>query len=106
FRIISIVPQGSDILLTWTMPVGQTGIVQAATGAFSNSFSDLSGPIWIPGSGFTTNYLDVGAVTNWPECYYRVRLLPLIDSRFARTRGRNQSDTSGAGPSRRSCRPN
>ncbi len=81
FRIISILPQGDDILVTWMMPLGHTGVVQATAvgtdGAFSNNFHDISVPIFTSGSGWvTTNYLDAGAVTNMPACYYRVRLTP------------------------------
>jgi hypothetical protein len=33
--------------------------------------------IRIPGTAeMVTNYVHVGAATNWPSCYYRVRLAP------------------------------
>jgi HYR domain len=81
FRILCIAVQDDDILLTWLMPLGFTGIVQATSGdgsgGYSNSFSDVSAPIYVPGSGIiTTNYLDTGVVTNFPARYYRVRLVP------------------------------
>jgi hypothetical protein len=81
FSITSITAQGSDVLLTWNMPQGYTGIVQATAGdvfgGYSNSFGDIGGPIFVPGNSFfTTNYLDVGGATNQPARYYRVRLVP------------------------------
>ncbi len=81
FRVLSIAPQGSDVLLTWVMPQGLTGVVQStlgdAAGDYSNSFVDVSAPFFIPGSGLVaTNYLDIGAITNFPARYYRLRLEP------------------------------
>ncbi len=81
FRILCIATQGNDVLLKWIMPLGFTGIVQATggdgSGGYSDSFSDVSAPIYVPGSGpLTTNYLDAGVATNFPGRYYRVRLLP------------------------------
>jgi hypothetical protein len=81
FRILSITTQSNDVRLTWRSPLGYTGIVQATSGdpsgSGSNSFSDISGPIFSPGSGLITNdYLDTGAVTNVPVRIYRVRLVP------------------------------
>ena len=79
FQINSVAAQGNDLLLTWTMPQGCTGTVQAINGDiggnYSGSFGDISPPIFVPGTGFfTTNYLDVGAVTNTPSRFYRIRL--------------------------------
>src|SRR5580704_1986140 len=77
FRILCIAAQGNDVLLKWIMPLGFTGIVQATggdgSGGYSNSFGDVSAPIYVPGSGIiTTNYLDAGAATNSPARYYRM----------------------------------
>ena len=81
FRILCVATRGNDVLLKWIMPLGFTGIVQATagdgSGGYSDSFSDVSAPIYVPGSGrVTTNYLDAGAATNSPTRYYRVRLVP------------------------------
>ncbi len=81
FCVTSIVAQGDDVLLNWVMPQGWTGVVQAANGdvdgGYSNSFGDINPPIFVPGTGLvTTNYLDMGAATNSPSRYYRVRLVP------------------------------
>jgi len=80
FQINSVTVQGSDLLLTWNMPQGYTGIVQATTGdifgGYSNTFGDIDGPIFVPGNSFfTTNYLDVGATTNAPSRFYRIHLV-------------------------------
>jgi hypothetical protein len=76
FRILAIVPEGDNVSLTWTMPQGCTGVVQAATSGLTN-YTDISEPIYIPGNGWiTTNYVDVGGMTNTPARYYRIRLAP------------------------------
>jgi len=81
FDILSITPQGSDVSLSWIMPLGFTGVVQgtagAADGSYSDNFSDVSSPFYAPGNGISTNtYLDSGALTNSPFWYYRIRLVP------------------------------
>ena len=77
-RIDSIVQQGNDIRLTWTTVGGKTNVLQAANGAadgsFSNNFTDIFTATNMV--SLVTNYLDVGAATNFPARYYRVRLLP------------------------------
>ena len=77
-RIVAITRQSDDILVTWTTTGGQTNFVQATAGAaggsYSNNFTDLSPLIAIPGIGLvTTNYLELGAATNMPSRYYRIR---------------------------------
>jgi PKD repeat protein/endonuclease/exonuclease/phosphatase family metal-dependent hydrolase len=74
FRIASIVPQGSDLLITWTMGAGRTNVLQqmddlTGAGTFTDVFTVLT-------AGSVTNYLDVGAATNSAPRYYRVRLGP------------------------------
>jgi hypothetical protein len=81
FSILSIAPQGNDVRLSWIMPLGHTGVVQGAGGAAdgnsTSNFSDISTAIFVPGSGVvTTNYLDVGGMTNSPSWFYRIRLMP------------------------------
>ena len=80
-RIISAVRQTTDVVITWAAGAGTTNAVQAtagdAGGNYTNTFSDISDLILIQGSGdVTTNYVDVGAATNSPSRYYRVRLVP------------------------------
>jgi hypothetical protein len=48
-----------------------------ASGGYTDSFSDISGPIFLTGNGdVSTNYLDNGGATNSPFRYYRIRLVP------------------------------
>lgn len=80
-RIKSIQQQGDDVQITWNAPCGKTNVLQGsvgtADGSFSNSFTNLSPSIVLPGVGeCATNYLDVGAATNAPSRFYRVRLVP------------------------------
>ena len=78
-QITSISIQGSDILITWATIGGTTNAVEATPGdpGYNTNFVDISGPLFILGSGSTTtNYTDPGAVTNSPAKFYRVRLIP------------------------------
>ena len=80
-RIISAVQQTNDVVITWTTAGGVTNAVQLTAGdgngGYLTNFTDLSGPIIIPGNGdVTTNYVDGGGGTNGPSRYYRVRLVP------------------------------
>jgi hypothetical protein len=65
--------------ITWTAAGGSTNVLQAAStlsGSNANDFADFSSPIVIVGCGeVTTNYVDVGAATNAPARYYRIRLV-------------------------------
>ena len=67
------------------MPHGCTGIVQTTSGdvdgSYINAFSDIGAPIFVPGNSyFTTNYFDLGATTNSPSRFYRIRLVPPSES--------------------------
>lgn len=81
FRIVSVTPQGNDILITWLMAPGQTNTLQASTGDsnggyVTNGFTDIFVVTNNSTIGSLTNYLDVGAATNSPARYYRARLVP------------------------------
>jgi len=81
FRILSVLPQGNDMVIIWATGGGPTNAVQATggdvNGGYATNFTDISGLIAIPGSGDTTNnYHDTGAATNNPSRYYRIRLGP------------------------------
>lgn len=80
-NIVSIAQETNDIRLVWTTTAGKTNVVQAtaglADGSYTNNFADISLPLIVSGNGqVTTNYLDLGAATNLPARYYRVRLVP------------------------------
>jgi hypothetical protein len=74
-QILSIVPQGNDILLNWRGAGGSNYVVQATSAlGGTNIFTDISGVIGLPGSGtVVTNYLDAGTLTNQPTRFYRIR---------------------------------
>jgi hypothetical protein len=78
FRITRLDRTGNDLLVTWTMGAGRTNALQATsgtpTGSYSNNFTDIFTVTNTVGT--TTNYLDLGAATNFPALYYRVRLVP------------------------------
>jgi PKD repeat protein len=80
-RIISILPQGDDVVITWATAGVRTNAIQATlgdgNGGYTNNFIDISGSIMIPVNGdTTTNFLDAGGATNTPSRYYRIRLVP------------------------------
>lgn len=76
--IKSISQQGNDIRITWQAAASKTNALQRspgdANGSYSNNFTDIF--IITNSVGTVTNYLDVGAATNSPARYYRVRLVP------------------------------
>jgi hypothetical protein len=80
FRIIEIAAEDEDILLMWTAVGGKRYVLQTSTGysgGFSNDFVDLNPAIVATGTGDTeVSVLHLGAATNAPTRFYRVRLLP------------------------------
>ena len=56
----------------------KTNALQVAAGDMSGSFTDNFFDIFTVTNtvGSVTNYLDLGAATNFPARYYRVRLVP------------------------------
>ena len=81
--ITSVVRSGNDLNITWSTAGGHTNILQVTSGAAdgsynTNSFADIAGSQTIVSGGgdTSTNYVDVGAATNAPARYYRVRLVP------------------------------
>ena len=81
YHITAVTRESNNVRVTWATVGGKTNAVQVSTGGtggnYTNSFSDLSGQMIIPGSVITsTNYLDNGGATNSPARYYRIRQLP------------------------------
>jgi len=74
FRITAIAPEGDSLRVSWTMGPGKANSLQAtagnADGSYTNSFTDLFTVTNTVGPA--TNYLDVGAATNFPSRFYRV----------------------------------
>jgi T5SS/PEP-CTERM-associated repeat protein len=66
---------GDNVRVSWHAGGGRTNYVQAVTGSgFTNSFNDVSAPLFIPDNGdVLTNWVDVGAGTNRPARFYRIR---------------------------------
>lgn len=78
FRITNITRETNNLRITWQTVGGTTNRVQSTAGpssTYSTNCSNLS-PIVVPNGGdlTSTNYLDVGAATNFPARYYRVRV--------------------------------
>jgi hypothetical protein len=80
FTVLNLVPnitavsqESNDVRVTWLAQPGRTNVLQRAVGlangGSSTNFIDIS-----PNAFGGTNYLDVGAVTNFPSAFYRVRL--------------------------------
>jgi hypothetical protein len=81
FHILSVAPQGKDLLITWLMAPGATNALQVAKGVgkgnyTTNGFTDIFIVTNNTTSGTLTNYLDLGGATNKPSRYYRARLAP------------------------------
>ena len=77
FRITSVVPEGNNLKINWTMGSGRTNALQfspGAPGSYTTNFTDIFTVTNTVGTA--TNYLDIGAATNFPARYYRIRLVP------------------------------
>jgi T5SS/PEP-CTERM-associated repeat protein len=75
-RITSQVVTGKNVRVSWSAVGGKSYVLQAS-GSPNGGYTDVSPVITMPGTSETvTNYLHLGAVTNWPARYYRVRLGP------------------------------
>ncbi len=76
-QLTAIAITGADVSITWQGYGGTTSAVQAATGALTNQFLDISPLIGLPGAtSVLTNYMDAGVATNTPARFYRIRLQP------------------------------
>ena len=75
--ITGIVTEGNNIRITWMTGPNKTNALERTAGAAgsfaTNNFAAITNIITV---GTVTNYLDVGAATNVPAFYYRVRLVP------------------------------
>ena len=71
--------EGNNVRITWTMGAGKTNALQRTAGGVRGSYNTNNFTSIFTATntvGTTTNYLDVGAATNTPARYYRVRLVP------------------------------
>ena len=78
FQITSLAIVGTGIQVTWQTGLGKTNALERSAGDATGSFSSNFTAIFTVTNtaGATTNYLDLGAATNAPASYYRVRLVP------------------------------
>jgi hypothetical protein len=79
FRITDVHLEGNDVRIAWLPGTGMTNALQSTAGTAdgsyqTNNFTDIF--IVTNTLGTVTNYLDLGAATNFPARYYRVRLVP------------------------------
>jgi len=75
FRILSAVPEGNNLRVTWLGGGGRTNTLQSTT-SLDGIWSNLTANIVLTGTdSITTNHLDIGAVTNSGAKYYRVQLV-------------------------------
>jgi hypothetical protein len=79
FRITSVIGTGGDIFITWETGLGKTNALQSTAGTGDGGY-DTNGftPIFVVTNTVSTatNFLDIGAATNFPSRYYRLRLVP------------------------------
>jgi hypothetical protein len=78
-RITSIAPVSTNLLITWQTGPGKTNALQRTAGDPGGGYStnNFATIFTVTNTtGTVTNYLDVGAATNFPARYYRVRLVP------------------------------
>lgn len=75
-QITSQTISNHSVNVSWKAVGGKSYVVQKSPSPTAG-FTDLSPVITVPGTAeITTNYLDVGAATNWPGRFYRIRLGP------------------------------
>jgi hypothetical protein len=79
FRILEVTRTNGDVRISWFTHAGLTNVLQAATDPTGN-YTNISPNLIIIGTtnsdDVVTNYVEVGATTNFPSRYYRVRLVP------------------------------
>jgi hypothetical protein len=79
FHITAVAKEGNNMLVTWMMGPGKTNALQRTTGDGGGNYNTNNFATIFTATntvGTVTNYLDVGAGTNVPARYYRVRLVP------------------------------
>jgi hypothetical protein len=78
FRITAVTREANNVRVTWTTGPGKTNALERTAGDPSGNYTNNFAAIFTVTNtvGTTTNYLDVGAATNFPARYYRVRLVP------------------------------
>jgi len=78
FRLTSARAEGPNLRLNWTCGPGRTNLLQTTTN-LTGPWTDLAPPIILANDyagDIATNYLHLGALTQTPSRYYRIRLVP------------------------------
>ena len=79
FRITSVIGTGSDIFITWETGLGKTNALESTAGTGNGNYdtNGFAAIFTVTNTASTvTNFLDMGAATNFPSRYYRLRLVP------------------------------
>src|SRR5437879_1335196 len=79
FRITAVTREGNNLRVTWMTGPGKTNALQRTLGGPGGSYrTNTFVTIFTVTNtvGTATNRLDIGAATNSPAIYYRVRLVP------------------------------
>lgn len=76
-RVTTVAREGNNVRINWlTGGLCKTNVLQRASGgadgSYTNNYVDIFTVTGTTGTG--TNYLDVGAATDFPARYYRVRM--------------------------------
>ncbi len=75
YRILSTTREGKNVRITWSTAGGRRDAVVASKNVLG-TYSNVGGPLTIPGTGIvTTNYLHIGGATNGAY-YYRINYQP------------------------------
>ena len=77
FGITAVEREDDDIRVSWMTDLGKTNVLERSPGGAQGNYSNNFAAIFIVTNTIhtSTNYLDVGAATNAPTLYYRVRLV-------------------------------
>jgi hypothetical protein len=77
FGITAIAQESNDVRITWMTGPDRTNALERTAGAAGSFSNDFAAIFTVTNTvGTTTNYLDLGAATNPPALYYRIRLVP------------------------------
>jgi hypothetical protein len=75
YRLLSVVPEGDGLRITWQTAGGRKDSLEAAP-QLTGAFADIGTPISIPGVGIViTNRFEAGVASN-PTRFYRLRFVP------------------------------
>jgi len=77
FQITAITRETNNIRITWSTSASKTNVLESTAGTAGNYSNNFAAIFTVTNTvGTITNYLDIGAATNFPARYYRVRLVP------------------------------